>query len=226
MSKEQRAMIDAMLRQPRPSGPASVEDLRAGFRTMMATMLVPDGIRTTAATLGSRPALLVEPADRPRAGTILYFHGGSFVLGSPETALSLTGNLVARTGIRALSLDYRLAPEHPFPAAIDDAESAYRALLDGGEDPATIAFAGVLEEADEALDRGHCSSPSASAPEPGTGERTGRCRARGVSWNSIGIRSPCFRDVSRSFFERRASTAKRSWWIFPAAHSAAPSSTV
>ena len=70
MSKEQRAMIDAMLRQPRPGGPSSVEDLRAGFRTMMATMLVPDGIRATATTLGPRPALLVEPADRPRAGTI------------------------------------------------------------------------------------------------------------------------------------------------------------
>ena len=142
MSKQQRAMIDAMLRQPRPGGPSSVEDLRAGFQTMMATMLVPDGIRATATTLGPRPALLVESADRPHAGTILYFHGGSFVFGSPETALSLTGNLVARTGIRALSLDYRLAPEHPFPAAIDDALSAYRALLDSGEDPSTIAFAG------------------------------------------------------------------------------------
>ena len=121
MSKEQRAMIDAMLRQPRTGGPTSVEDLRAGFPTMMATMLVPDGIRATVTTLGPRPALLVEPADRPRAGTILYFHGGNFVFGSPETALSLTGNLMARTGIRALSLDYRIAPEHPSPAAIHDA---------------------------------------------------------------------------------------------------------
>lgn len=142
MSKEQRAMLDAMLRQPRPDGPSSIEDLRLGFRTTMATMLVPDGIRATATTLGPRPALLVEPAERARAGTILYFHGGSFVFGSPETALSLTGNLVARTGIRALSLDYRLAPEHPFPAAIDDALGAYRSLLDRGEDPRAIAFAG------------------------------------------------------------------------------------
>jgi acetyl esterase/lipase len=109
---------------------------------MMAGMIVPAGIRTTATTLGDRPALLVEPVDGPRAGTILYFHGGSFVFGSPETALSLTANLVVKTGYRAFSLDYRLAPEHPFPAAIDDTLRAYRALLDGGEDPSSIAFAG------------------------------------------------------------------------------------
>ncbi|MEU6356023.1 alpha/beta hydrolase [Streptomyces sp. NPDC047072] len=144
MSREQRAKIDAMLRAPRPQNPdpASVEEIRSGFAAMMATMIVPEGIRTAPATLGPRPALLVEPVDRPRAGTILYFHGGSFVFGSPETALSLTGNLVTGTGFRAYSLDYRLAPEHPFPAAIEDALAAYRALLDAGEDPAAIAFAG------------------------------------------------------------------------------------
>jgi acetyl esterase/lipase len=64
------------------------------------------------------------------------------VFGSPETALSLTGHLVAKTGFGAYSLDYRLAPEHPFPAAIEDGVNAYRALLDGGEDPAGIVFAG------------------------------------------------------------------------------------
>jgi epsilon-lactone hydrolase len=143
MSREQRAKIDAMLRQqPRPEGPRSVEAIRAGFAAMMATTIVPDGIRTTEVTLGARRALLVEPVGGPRAGTILYFHGGSFVFGSPETVMSLTGNLVAKTGFRAFSLDYRLAPEHPFPAAIDDALGAYRALLEGGEDASAIAFAG------------------------------------------------------------------------------------
>jgi acetyl esterase/lipase len=143
MSREQRAKIDAMLRrQPRPEGQPSVEQRRAGFAAMMSEMIVPDGIKTADTVLGSRRALLVEPAGRRRAGTILYFHGGSYVVGSPETALSLTGNLVSRTGFRAFSLDYRLAPEYPFPAAVDDAVAAYRALLDAGEDPASIAFAG------------------------------------------------------------------------------------
>ncbi|GAA3893406.1 alpha/beta hydrolase [Streptomyces lannensis] len=142
MSRQQRAEIDAMVRRPRPEGPRSVEELRAGFRAMMAEMIVPAGIRTQTATLGDRPAVLVEPAGTPKAGTILYFHGGSYVVGSPETAMSLTGNLVTKTGFRAFSLDYRLAPEHPFPAAIEDGLSAYRALLDSGEDPSAIAFAG------------------------------------------------------------------------------------
>ena len=56
--------------------------------------------------------------------------------------MSLTANLVIRTGVRAISLDYRLAREHPFPAAIEDGLSAYRALLDQGADPKSIAFAG------------------------------------------------------------------------------------
>lgn len=142
MSKEQRARIDAMMRQPRPKGPRTVEAIRAGFKALMAQMIVPDNIRTTQTTLGNRPALYVEPKNGLRPGTILYFHGGSWVFGSPETTLSLTGHLVAKTGFGAYSLDYRLAPEHPFPAAIEDTLSAYRALLDSGKDPSTIAFAG------------------------------------------------------------------------------------
>ncbi|ONI90336.1 alpha/beta hydrolase [Actinosynnema sp. ALI-1.44] len=142
MSKEQRAKVDAMLRQPRPQGPRSVEELRAGFAALMSQMIVPPGIRTQATTLGDRPAVLVEPVDGPKHGTILYFHGGGFVFGSPGTAMSLTANLVTRTGFKAFSLDYRLAPEHPFPAAIEDTLGAYRALLDSGEDPSAIAFAG------------------------------------------------------------------------------------
>src|SRR5439155_17715634 len=115
MSRQQRAQVNEMLRQPGPEGPQPVEAIRAGFKALMAQMIVPDGIRTVRTTLGNRPALHVEPDNGPRTGTILYFHGGGHVFGSPETALSLTGNLVAKTGFGAYSLDYRLAPEHPFP---------------------------------------------------------------------------------------------------------------
>jgi hypothetical protein len=100
MSKEQRAKIDAMLRQAGPQGPRSIEQRRAGFRVMRARAIVPTAIRTAPATLASRPVLLVEaePRERARPGTILYFHGGDYVVGSPETALCVTGDLVAKTG--------------------------------------------------------------------------------------------------------------------------------
>ncbi|MFJ9774954.1 alpha/beta hydrolase [Kitasatospora sp. NPDC101157] len=159
MSREQRIRIDGMLRRAEPEGPRTVEEIRAGFRELMARMIVPHGrIRTVDTTLGGRPALRVEPRpgpdagaqdgpdvgvqDGPGVGTILYFHGGGWVFGSPRTALSLTGNLVARTGLGAYSVDYRLAPEHPFPAAVEDTLSAYRDLLDRGEDPSAVVFAG------------------------------------------------------------------------------------
>ncbi|HEY4459022.1 MAG TPA: alpha/beta hydrolase [Pseudonocardiaceae bacterium] len=142
MSGEQLARIDALLRQPKRDQPPTVAELRTGFAALMDTMTVPDGVSTTGTTLGDRPATLVEPAEGRRDGTILYFHGGGFVFGSPATAMSLTANLVVRTGFTAYSVDYRLAPEHTFPAAIDDTLGAYRALLDTGADPSAIAFAG------------------------------------------------------------------------------------
>ena len=142
MSREQRTKINETLRQPRPAGTPTIEQRRAGFAATMARTIVPDGIRTAQVTLGPRRTVLVEPADAARAGTILYFHGGWYMVGSPETALALTGNLVARTGFRAYSPDYRLAPEHPFPAAVGDALGAYRALLEDGVDPGSIVFAG------------------------------------------------------------------------------------
>jgi acetyl esterase/lipase len=141
MSREQRAQVDAMMRQPRPEA-RTVEAMRARFAATMARMTVPSGIRTTETTLGGRRALLVEPTERQRPGTILYLHGGAWVLGSPETSLGLTANLVVRTGMRSLSLDYRLAPENPFPAAIQDTLAAYRALVANCENPAGLAVAG------------------------------------------------------------------------------------
>ncbi|GAA3548158.1 alpha/beta hydrolase [Amycolatopsis ultiminotia] len=142
MSRQQREQVDAAVRA-RPAGErTSVPQFRAEFRELMAKALVPGGIRTEETKLGGRRALLVEPAAGPGPGTILYFHGGAFVVGAPETALSQTGNLVTRTGFRALSLDYRLAPEQPYPAAADDCLSAYRDLLEQGVHPGSIVFAG------------------------------------------------------------------------------------
>jgi epsilon-lactone hydrolase len=132
-----------MLRKaPQPTGPLPVERMREGFAAFMGSFPVPADVQRTPTELAGRPAVLVEPDGHAQPGTILYFHGGSFSLGSTETAMVLTANLVRRTGVRAISLDYRLAPEHPFPAAIEDCVAAFRGLLDRGIDPAAIVFAG------------------------------------------------------------------------------------
>lgn len=142
MSRDQRETIDAQLRAPRPA-PAQtpgIEEQRAGFAALMATMhTVP--LRTEDGELAGRRALRVHPGGESRPGVLLYFHGGSFALGSPETALSLTSALVERTGVEAVSLDYRLAPEHPFPAGIEDCAAAYRELLQD-HDPRDVVLAG------------------------------------------------------------------------------------
>src|SRR5438477_12563647 len=80
----------------------------------------------------------VPGADR----TILYFFGGGFVLGSPDTRRKTAGHLALAAKARVLAPNYRLAPEHPFPAAIDDAVQAYQWLLDHGGEPSKTVMAG------------------------------------------------------------------------------------
>jgi monoterpene epsilon-lactone hydrolase len=142
MTREQRQHLDSMLRDRPQSGPYSIADQRLAYAAQWATKPVPSAIKTTEVDLGGLRSLLIESTEHSRPGTILFFHGGGFIVGSPETEFPLTANLVARTGMAAYSPDYRLAPEHPYPAAVDDALSAYRALLEISDDPASIVFAG------------------------------------------------------------------------------------
>ncbi|UOZ05490.1 alpha/beta hydrolase [Amycolatopsis sp. WQ 127309] len=142
MSTDQRERLDAQLRGTGVGAEQSVAELRENFVKLTNPLPVPEGIHTRETSLGGRPALHVSPDTEPGSGTLLYLHGGSHVVGSPRTALGLTAGLVVRTGIPALSLDYRLAPEHPFPADVQDVVTAYRELLDRGHAPGSIAFAG------------------------------------------------------------------------------------
>jgi acetyl esterase/lipase len=73
---------------------------------------------------------------------VLYFHGGGYVVGSPPTWRCFAGRLSRDASVRVLNFDYRLAPEHPFPAAVQDAVAAYRWLLREGHDPTRIALGG------------------------------------------------------------------------------------
>src|SRR5579871_1388383 len=87
----------------------------------------------------------IEPADPDHAARrrhILYLHGGGFTCMSARTHRSLTSRLALWSSASLFALDYRLAPEHRFPAALDDAVKAYRALIDAGAEPSRTAVAG------------------------------------------------------------------------------------
>src|SRR6267142_6949135 len=101
---------------------------------------VPSSIRVTAAHLGGLPGEWVED---PKAGdlVLLYLHGGGYIGCSAQTHRPITAGF-ALHGFRVYAPDYRLAPENRFPAALDDAVAAYRALLDVCHEPQQIAVAG------------------------------------------------------------------------------------
>lgn len=102
---------------------------------------LPEGAEIKDVALG-RPAEAHSSALARKGKAILYLHGGGYVLGSPRTHRGLVAHLAMDAGVEAFALDYRLAPEHPCPAAIDDAFAAYEKLLKNGYDPKRLAIAG------------------------------------------------------------------------------------
>jgi epsilon-lactone hydrolase len=142
MTRQQRDALDALLRSaPRTETRPTPEEQRSGFASAM-TRPAPEDVATRRTVLGGRPALELEPAEVSGRGRLLYLHGGGYVIGSPDTHAGLVGELARRAGLRAISVDYRLAPEHPFPAAVDDGLAAYSELLAAGTDPRDLVMAG------------------------------------------------------------------------------------
>jgi acetyl esterase/lipase len=119
------------------------ERQRSRMRRVTRLTLPPRGTRFRSAHCRAVPGEWVEArgAARP-ALTFLYLHGGGYCVGSPVTHRALTGHLAARCNARVFAADYRLAPEHPFPAAVDDAVAAYRGLLAEGIQARDIVIAG------------------------------------------------------------------------------------
>lgn len=101
----------------------------------------PRGCQFDAITVNGIQALRTRYRN-PTEGIILYLHGGGYIIGSPDTHRGITGHLARASSQTIIAPDYRLAPEHPFPAALDDAEAVYEGLLKEGHDPASIAIAG------------------------------------------------------------------------------------
>jgi epsilon-lactone hydrolase len=142
MSKEQQSQLDAILRQGGFDTAADVASARAGFNELMAQVPVPEDVLREPAEIGGVGGIEVTIAGNEPGRVILYFHGGVYVIGSAATSVPLVGEFVRRTGVNAITLDYRLAPEHPYPAAVEDARAAYAGLLKQGIDPDQIVLAG------------------------------------------------------------------------------------
>ncbi|WP_020419189.1 alpha/beta hydrolase [Amycolatopsis sp. ATCC 39116] len=142
MSSEQLEQLKKNLREGPLDIGGPVAETRRMFEAIHADLPVPDDVRLSETRLGAVPALAAEPAGAARDAAILYLHGGAYVVGSSRSARAVVAALAAQAGCRAVAADYRLAPEHPFPAAVGDALAAYRALLDQGIDPGRLALAG------------------------------------------------------------------------------------
>jgi epsilon-lactone hydrolase len=142
VSTEQRENLEAILRQSALPADLDVSELRRLLRELTSAQPLPAGVTVTAATLGGVPTAEVTVDGIEPRHVVLYFHGGVYVLGDAFQAAGLAAQIGRRTQATVISVDYRLGPEHPYPAAVDDALAAYQALLEGGTAPSDIALAG------------------------------------------------------------------------------------
>jgi monoterpene epsilon-lactone hydrolase len=142
VSAEQRENLDAILRQSAFPAGLGVSEQRRLLAELIAAQPLPAGVTVAAAALGGVPTAEITVDGTEPRHVILYFHGGVYVLGDAFQAAGLAAQVGARTRARVISVGYRLAPEHPYPAAVDDALAAYQALLEAGTAPSDIAFAG------------------------------------------------------------------------------------
>jgi epsilon-lactone hydrolase len=142
VSIEQRENIEAVLRQSAFPADSDISEQRRLLRELSSAQPLPAGVTVTAAALGGVPTAEITVDGVEPRHVVLYFHGGVYVLGDAFQAAGLAAQIGRRTRATVISVDYRLAPEHPYPAAVDDALAAYQALLQGGTAPSDIAFAG------------------------------------------------------------------------------------
>jgi monoterpene epsilon-lactone hydrolase len=142
VSTEQRENLEAILRQSAFPDDADVNGQRRALRELLSAQPLPADVTVTAADLGGVPTAEITVDGIEPRHVVLYFHGGVYVMGDAALAADLASQVGRRTDAKVISVDYRLAPEHPYPAAVDDAFAAYEALLDNGIAPADIVLAG------------------------------------------------------------------------------------
>jgi acetyl esterase/lipase len=149
VSAQARTSIEAMQSAAAtPLLPLSEE--RANWEALARKEKLPEGTLVSGAALNGVPCEWVERADSDH-DVILFIHGGGFTRGSPRTHRPLAASLTRASGRRLVVPDYRLAPEEPFPAGLDDIVAVYAALVEDGLAPEAIAFAGDSSGAGLAL---------------------------------------------------------------------------
>jgi epsilon-lactone hydrolase len=129
------------------SAPVPLEEQRASYEVLVENYVghpVPllEGTRVESVDVDGIPASWIYPPDTDEERVVLYIHGGAYILGSLTSHRGLVARLSAAAHVRSLLFDYRLAPEHVFPAALDDALTSYRWLLARGIKPEHIVLAG------------------------------------------------------------------------------------
>ncbi len=151
MSQEEMNALRAIWLARRDQPAPTTAEARRNFEIFMAAMPAAADIAFEEIRIAERPAAWLTPPDAPASRVLLFLHGGGFVIGSHRTHRGLAGELARAVGARALSVDYRLAPEHPFPAGLDDCLAAYRWLLEQGVAADSIVLAGDSAGANLAL---------------------------------------------------------------------------
>jgi epsilon-lactone hydrolase len=142
VSIEQQQTLDAILRQAAFPPGSDVNEQRRLLRELLSAQPLPADVTVTASELGRVPTAEITVDGIEPRHVVLYFHAGVYVMGDAALSADLASQVARRTDAKAISVDYRLAPEHPYPAAVDDALAAYEALLHDGMASSDIAFAG------------------------------------------------------------------------------------
>jgi acetyl esterase/lipase len=142
MTAQQRDMVDQILRDAPFDLGGDVAVQRPLLEQMLTSQPLPADVRVTPGDLGGIAVVFIDIADVEPRGTIFHIHGGGFALGSAAGSVGLASSLARKTGMRAVSADYRLAPEHPYPAGLQDVTAAYRALVEQAGSAGHIVVSG------------------------------------------------------------------------------------
>ena len=142
MSAVELAALNAILRREKPDLSDRPPAAREAFEMMLATIAAPEGTGFAPVRADGVEAYWSTPSDGAVRGVLMYLHGGGYMVGSAWGYRGLWSQLAAAAGARGFGVDYRLAPEQPFPAAPEDAFAAYYWLLRSGVAPGEIVIGG------------------------------------------------------------------------------------